>query len=181
MSITYFAAGQTGKTLKLRRYSAAGQIWNSNAGAFETFNSSNLAAGYYGLTVPETPEGSGLYSVTVAEFPDGRHYAVMVEQRGSVDSIYDTVVFGPAEVTVADNAETQSVGMDADALLDHANAVDGKTLRQSLRIMAAMLAGKVSGAGSGTERFNGLDGSTPRVEVATDAAGNRLNVTYDPV
>ena len=42
---------------------------------------------------------------------------------------------------------------DADNLLDFPNAVDGKTLRQALRIMAAVLAGKVSGAGSGTENF----------------------------
>ena len=66
----------------------------------------------------------------------------------------------------------------ADALLTRANAVDGKTVQQALRIVAAILAGKVSGAGSGIERFSGLDGVTPRVEVAADAVGNRTNITY---
>ena len=54
------------------------------------------------------------------------------------------------------------------------------TLRQAVRIMAAVLAGKVSGAGSGDERFTGLDGSTLRVEVTTDPAGNRTAVQYNP-
>ena len=70
----------------------------------------------------------------------------------------------------------------ADALLDRADAIEtGKTPRQVLRILAAILAGKVSGAGSGTENFVGLDGTTPRVRVSTDTAGNRLAVTFDPV
>jgi hypothetical protein len=68
---------------------------------------------------------------------------------------------------------------NADALLDRADGVEADTtLRQAMRIVAAVLAGKVSGAGSGTESFTGLDGSTPRVEVTTDAAGNRTNVEY---
>ena len=70
---------------------------------------------------------------------------------------------------------------NADALLDQADGIEtDTTLRHALRVMAAVLAGKVSGAGSGTENFTGLDGSTTRVQVATDAAGNRTNVTYTP-
>ena len=68
---------------------------------------------------------------------------------------------------------------NADALLDRADGIEtDTTLRQAMRIMAAVLAGKVSGAGSGAESFAGLDGSTPRVQVTTDPAGNRLNVNY---
>jgi hypothetical protein len=66
----------------------------------------------------------------------------------------------------------------ADALLHRADAVDGKTVQEALRIIAAVLAGKVSGAGSGAETFTGLDGATPRVEVACDAAGNRSAINY---
>ena len=74
-----------------------------------------------------------------------------------------------------------SANQNADALLDRADGVEtGKTLRQAVQIVAAVLAGKVSGAGSGVERFTGIDGSSPRVEVAADAAGNRTAVTYDP-
>jgi hypothetical protein len=70
---------------------------------------------------------------------------------------------------------------NADALLDRADAIEtGKTLRQAMRIMAAVLAGKVSGAGSGTETFKGLDGATTRAVVTTDADANRTNVVYSP-
>lgn len=68
----------------------------------------------------------------------------------------------------------------AAALLDLASAIDGKTLRQALRYIAAMVAGKVSGAGSGTETFKGLDGVTDRVEITADASGNRTAASYDP-
>jgi hypothetical protein len=72
-------------------------------------------------------------------------------------------------------AERQAVST---ALLDLANAVDGKTLRQTLQIVAAVAAGKVSGAGSGTETFRGLNDQNNRVVVTADPLGNRTNVTY---
>jgi hypothetical protein len=66
----------------------------------------------------------------------------------------------------------------ADALLDRSAATDTKTVRQALRIIAAVLAGKLSDAGTGTEIFTGLDGSTDRVTVHVDPQGNRSSVTY---
>ncbi|HEY4761277.1 MAG TPA: hypothetical protein VIH42_11910 [Thermoguttaceae bacterium] len=66
----------------------------------------------------------------------------------------------------------------AAAVLDLANAIDGKTLRQALQIIAAVVAGKVEGAGSGTESFRSLDDGATRVVVMADAFGNRTNVTY---
>lgn len=58
-------------------------------------------------------------------------------------------------------------------------AIDGKTLQQALRYIAATTAGKVSGAGTGTETFVGLDGSTNRLQ-ATVSSGNRTAISYDP-
>ena len=67
----------------------------------------------------------------------------------------------------------------ADAVLDQVDGIEtGVTMRQSLRVIAAVLAGKVSGAGSGVESFTGLDGATPRVVVTADDNGNRSDVTY---
>ena len=68
----------------------------------------------------------------------------------------------------------------ADALLGRANAIDGKTPKQVLQIIAAVLAGKVSGAGTGVETFRSLDNATARVQVTVDAAGNRTGVTNTP-
>lgn len=74
-------------------------------------------------------------------------------------------------------AERDSI---AAALLDLAAAIDGKTPRETLRYMAAALAGKISGAGTGTETAVGLDAVTNRVRYTVDENGNRTAVAYDP-
>lgn len=68
----------------------------------------------------------------------------------------------------------------AGAILDLASAIDGKTLREALRYIAAAVAGKASGAGTGTEIFVGLDGTTSRLTSTVDNDGNRTAVSYDP-
>jgi hypothetical protein len=90
----------------------------------------------------------------------------------------DKIPDAPAAVGSAMTLESAQRDAIAAALLDLGNAVDGKTLRQALRIIAAVLAGKVSGAGSGTETFRGLDDQNNRVVVVADAYGNRTDVTY---
>ena len=59
--------------------------------------------------------------------------------------------------------------------------VDGMTLEQALRIVAAAVAGKlvVSGSGGNTVEFLGLDGVTPRIRGTTDSQGNRTAVNYE--
>lgn len=53
------------------------------------------------------------------------------------------------------------------------------TAEQILRIIASALAGKVSGAGTGTETFKGLDGTTDRIVSTVDDDGNRTDVVVD--
>lgn len=55
----------------------------------------------------------------------------------------------------------------------------GMTAEEVLRIVAAVLAGKVSGGGTGTEVFTGLDGTTARVTSVVDTNGNRTSVTVN--
>lgn len=60
------------------------------------------------------------------------------------------------------------------------HVVEGSFTRDEvLRIMAAALAGTVSGAGSGTEVFKGLDGTTDRITSTVDGSGNRSAVVVD--
>jgi hypothetical protein len=56
---------------------------------------------------------------------------------------------------------------------------NGLSARQITRLMAAVLAGKVSGAGTDTLTFAGIDGVTPRVVGSVDAQGNRTAVLLD--
>jgi len=68
---------------------------------------------------------------------------------------------------------------------DNAAAVWQRVLESSLtaeeivRLMASMLTGKVSGAGTGTETFRDLDDAKDRVVVTVDENGNRTAVTRD--
>lgn len=56
----------------------------------------------------------------------------------------------------------------------------GVTPTKALQRIGAMAAGVVSGAGTSTETFKGLDGTTNRVQATVDASGNRTIMTYDP-
>lgn len=56
----------------------------------------------------------------------------------------------------------------------------GWTPRQIMRVMAAVLAGKVSGAGSNAPVFRAITDAEARVNATTDASGNRTSVTLNP-
>ena len=56
---------------------------------------------------------------------------------------------------------------------------DSMTAAEVLRVIASALAGTVSGAGTGTETFKGLDGTTDRIVSTVDNDGNRTSVTLD--
>lgn len=56
--------------------------------------------------------------------------------------------------------------------------VDGKALPVATQIMAAATIGIISGAGTGTEVFKGLDKTTTRATVTVDTSGNRSAITY---
>jgi hypothetical protein len=57
--------------------------------------------------------------------------------------------------------------------------VDGKTQAEFYRLVGAVLLGRVSGAGTGTEVFRALDNSKARVTSSVSEAGDRTSVTLD--
>lgn len=68
----------------------------------------------------------------------------------------------------------------ANALLDLADGIESnKTLRQGVRIMLAVLAGKSSGFDAGTPKFRDTNDTKDRVDSVLDANGNRTAVTLD--
>lgn len=56
----------------------------------------------------------------------------------------------------------------------------GYTADQIVRLMASVLMGKVSGAGSGVETFRNLNDTANRVVSTNDIDGNRTGVTLTP-
>jgi hypothetical protein len=95
----------------------------------------------------------------------------------------DNLPASPAAVGSAMTLTSGERDSIATALLDLTDGVEsGITLRKAQRAMAAILAGIVSGAGSGTEVFKALaaaSGGTTRVTVTVDSSGNRSAVTLN--
>lgn len=67
-----------------------------------------------------------------------------------------------------------------EGMMDETDGVEpGLTLRGALRVKKAAMAGKSSGAGTGTERFRNTADTKDRITATVDANGNRTAVTLD--
>jgi len=66
----------------------------------------------------------------------------------------------------------------ADAILDEV-VVGTYTMRQMLTVMGAALAGKLSGGGTTTLTFRGIDDASNVIVATVDASGNRSAVTIN--
>lgn len=57
--------------------------------------------------------------------------------------------------------------------------IDGYTLEEALKLSLAALAGKVSGAGTGTVTIRSADDTVNRIVASVDDDGNRTSITLD--
>lgn len=122
--------------------------------------------------------------------------ADIIDTAGSTGNIFpspDHVVAyatGSGSLTAGDitniwAASTRTITTTIPAAADNAAAVaavavDGSTtLAESLRLANAVLGGKVSGAGTGTETFRDLANTKDRVVATVDSSGNRTAITRD--
>jgi hypothetical protein len=93
------------------------------------------------------------------------------------DILVDTGTTIPAQISAL---SIPTANENADALLDRADAIEaGLTLRGATRLNTAVLAGKVSGGGTGTEVFRNVGDTKDRVTSTVDVDGNRTAVTTD--
>lgn len=68
----------------------------------------------------------------------------------------------------------------AAAFLDLADAIEtGLTVRQALRLMSAVLAGRISGADTDTVTIRNVGDTIDRIVATVDARGNRIAITKD--
>ena len=73
-----------------------------------------------------------------------------------------------------------TAAQNADALLDRADGVESdRTVRQTMRIMLAALAGKASGMATTTATFRDTNDTVNRIVATVDADGNRSAVTLN--
>lgn len=76
--------------------------------------------------------------------------------------------------------DSTAINAIADGELDRADAIEtGISLRYAIRIIAAALAGKLSGAATTTVSIRNIGDSKTRVTATVDADGNRSAVTVD--
>lgn len=102
---------------------------------------------------------------------------------------YTAELFFGASVQLAQAAEVSEINNKVDALqIDVTNLPSavwafivetGHSALSTMRLMASVLVGKVSGAGTGTETFRDLNDTKDRVISSVDVNGNRTNVTKD--
>jgi hypothetical protein len=81
---------------------------------------------------------------------------------------------GGSALTPTESAHLLGLANDIDQVIEGST-----TLRQSVRLQNAVLLGKVSGAGTGTETFRDIGDTKDRVISTVDANGNRTAVTLD--
>lgn len=135
-----------------------------------------LTAGFASVT--------GLHHVQIDTSADGTFYSSgadfqVVVSAGTIDGV-SAVGYVVGEFSIENRTAAMSANAVADALLDRADAIEtGWTLRKTIRVIAAAVAGKVSGAGSNAPVFRNLSDTKARVSATTDSNGNRLSVTLD--
>jgi hypothetical protein len=155
---------------------------------FEVFDSSNapvlgLVTGDFtillsanGVDVPVP----GTIVVTITEVGNGRYSATWTP---NASTFWDLTI---RHATYNKRGWSEGFDVNADGvwtindLFVKADMVEtGWDLRDALRVMAAVLCGKVSG-GPGNPVFTNLQQTAPRVDSIADANGNRTTVTLTP-
>jgi len=161
-----------------RLYSNTTQIVDTTAVDFTSDDRSKLSA-IYSKTPALAPLQDGDGALKVVDKQSGA--ALATAAALGTPAVGHTVAGDVAALLAAlGTLSSDERNAIADALLDRDAAIDSKTVRQALQYMAAVVAGKLSGAAGTSPQFLGLDGTTPRVSATVDAQGNRTAITYDP-
>lgn len=106
------------------------------------------------------------------------HAAAILAGVGDADATATAKGTLAAAITVTGDLLTSA--NIADAILDDVDGVEsGLTVRQALRIIAAAVAGEVSGAETATITFRSAVADDTNRIVATVSSGNRTAITYD--
>jgi hypothetical protein len=143
----------------------------------------DVSAGSAGADIKGTAKAqggtSGLGGITAAHVTGLKNSPVTVTGLGQIITAYPR---GKARPTMTVSIGSRPSAEDiAQAVWGMDNGIEtGWTPRQIMRVVAAVLAGKVSGAGSNAPVFRAITDAEDRVNAVTDASGNRTSVTINP-
>jgi hypothetical protein len=172
-------------------------------GGFKEVDATNMP-GVYRLDLPDAVCATGVNSVVVMlkgatnmspvvleiQLTDFDLNTAAITAAGVADAVWDEATadhttassFGALDANVdAILADTGTDGVvltaaAVDAVLDEV-VVGTYTMRQLLAVMASALAGKVSGGGTSTITFRGVNDASDVIVATVDASGNRSAVT----
>jgi hypothetical protein len=95
------------------------------------------------------------------------------------ESVVVTIKGGTNMVQASTEIQLKDYNDEADALLDRSDAIETSlTVRGAMRLALAALAGKLSGAGTGTEVFRNVGDTKDRI-TATISSNNRTAIVTD--
>jgi len=151
-----------------------GTALNTTAGVLDTVNLANTITTYTGNTV-QTGDSFARLGSPVGASVSADVAAVKVDTAAT---LVDTGATIPASISALNDLSAAEVNAEVLDVVNVDTLVDGKTLTRAVAITAGVVAGKISGAGSGTETFVGIDGTTTAAVVTADGSGNRTGVTY---
>ena len=145
-------------------------------GGFVEIDATNMP-GVYRLDLPDAVCATGVPSVVVMLKGATNMSPVVLEIQLTDFDLNDA----SPNVTVADIATDAitAAALKADAvdeILDEV-VVGTYTMRQLLAVMASALAGKVSGGGTSTITFRGVNDASDVIVATVDASGNRSALT----
>lgn len=161
---------------------SAGELLVSKNGATEA-----NAAG----SVTEVAGGVYMYEFTAAELNTQGTVSLRVSKSGVRGAVVlaQVVPWDPQSATNMGLTNlsvdvgtllTAAAYQDVDDVLDAASSIEtGLTLRGAIRLMAAVLAGKSSGAGTSTETFRAAVSDSKVRVTTTISANNRTALTVD--
>lgn len=133
------------------------------------------------ITTGFTEIASGCYLLHCTTIPDGHRGALKIYTAGAPTVVWALGAINPQEgeyVATALAAITALNNLSADDVLDE--VVEGTTtMRQLLRLYAAVLFNKASGGDTPTIIYRDMGDTKARVTLAVDVDGNRSAVTLD--
>lgn len=138
----------------------------------------SIAVADAALAAAVLAEASAALSIAVASAQLGGIFDVAASSSMSIadDATLTALAFMEAEAGGATPLSPE--GLTAE-LLDNSDIETGYSMRETLRLILASVAGKLSGAGTATITIRNVPDSKNRIVATVDSNGNRSSVTYD--
>lgn len=152
-------------------------IWNATAADFNT-------SGTMGQKLNSAASGGidydaladAVWNALASTHNVGGSMGELLNNSGGAPSAADIWAYASRTLTANPGPTAATI---ASAVMTYA-VETGWTMEEMLRITTAVLAGKVSGAGTGTEVFRDINDTKNRVTATVDSSGNRSAITLDP-